>query len=76
MKQVTVTWGEENFMPIKYNGFRVGPFAVTVNVGPDEDLGEVFKREYARLEKLAERTFVRKRNAFQLAVMSAKGDKE
>lgn len=62
--QITVTWGEEHYQVTQYNGFRVGPFSVTVTVQLGESDDAAFKRGWDLLEKHAMKVFQAKRNGF------------
>lgn len=61
---ITVTWGDEFMQPKQYNGFHIGPFQATTRIGPNETFEQAFSRAYNELERMAEATFVRKRNQF------------
>lgn len=64
IRKLLVTWGEETHQPIQYNGFRVGPIHVEVEVGPDEDPIEVFERTMAELDAMARIEFQQKLAGF------------
>lgn len=64
VKQIRVVWGEEVIQPIQYNGFRVGPIEVLVDVMPGEDAGEVYERTFAWLDQLGKDQFRRKVSGF------------
>lgn len=49
---IRVVWGEETIHPIQYNGYRVGPLEVTVEVKPGEDPDAVYEKTWAWLDKL------------------------
>ena len=61
---ITVVYGEEKFFPKVAQGFTVGPFTYTTEVGPDETPKQAFKRAHKLLAGLAHTMFVAKRNAF------------
>lgn len=64
VKQIRVVWGEEVHQPIQYNGFRVGPIEVLVEVLPGESAAEVYERTYAWLDSLGKDQFRRKVSGF------------
>lgn len=61
---ITVTWGHECIQPKQYNVYNVGPFSTTTTIRPGETFEEAFNRAYTMLEKMAEATFLKKRNQF------------
>lgn len=61
---ITVTWGEEHYQVTQYNGYRVGPFTITVTVQPNETDDAAIKRAWAILEQHAKDMFIAKRNGF------------
>lgn len=48
---VEVTWGEENFSPVQYNGFRVGPFKVATRVRPGETIAQAMQRVHREIDQ-------------------------
>ena len=59
-----VTLGEETFTPIPYNTFKVGPFIYKTVVQDNETDEEAFDRAYGFLERMARKSFIKKRNDF------------
>lgn len=61
---ITVTWGEENFMPYAYNGYRVGPLSITTEIRPNETYHQAYKRVWDELELIGREMFLQKRNGW------------
>lgn len=61
---ITVTWGAEDFHPVKYNGFIVGPFTYTTTVRDGETPEQAFKRANDVINALAEKAFLKKQRGF------------
>jgi hypothetical protein len=61
---ITVTWGEEHYQVTQYNGFRLGPFTVTVTVQPGETDEAAWARANTLLDKHVETMFIAKRNGY------------
>lgn len=64
VKQITVTWGEENHSPIQYNGFRCGDITLVAEVSPSETVEEAYARLYDMLEDLGKKQFKSKLDGF------------
>tara|TARA_Y100000034_G_scaffold66224_1_gene79923 strand:+ start:4363 stop:4626 length:264 start_codon:yes stop_codon:yes gene_type:complete len=63
VKTLTVTWPEETFHPVQYNGFRIGPFSMTVEV-PDGQLEKVYLIAMKKLAVMAKAQFDSKLEGF------------
>lgn len=61
---ITVTWGAEDFHPVKYNGFIVGPFTYSTTVQDGETPEQAFKRASDVLKAMAEKAFLAKQRGF------------
>lgn len=61
---VEVTWGEELFKPLDYNGIRLGPFKATTAVRPGETVADAVVRLHAELAEAAKRVFGEKRRVY------------
>lgn len=64
VKTIRVCWGEEVLQPVQYNGVRVGPLEVLVEVQPGEDPSEVYERTWAWLDALGREQYERKMTGF------------
>lgn len=64
VRQITVTWGEEVIQPIQYNGFRVGPLSMTVDVLPHETPREAYARVWKLLDDIGQEQFAQKLAGF------------
>lgn len=50
---VAVTWAEEQYQPVQFNTFRVGPFSATAVVRPGESVAQATCRLHAELDVAA-----------------------
>ena len=69
-EKISITWGEEVYQPLKYNGFRLGPYTVEIEVKPDETMQQAFDRGWKFLEDQALVMFTAKKLGFHGRVMS------
>jgi len=51
---VTATWAEEQFQPVQFNSFRVGPFAASTQVRAGETIAQATVRLHAELDVAAQ----------------------
>lgn len=51
--EMLVTWGAEIYFPVKFNGFHVGPFSMTVVVQDGERPIDAKRRAMAHLNEIA-----------------------
>lgn len=63
-RTLKVSWGEENYHPVAYNGFKVGGLELMVDVAPNQTIEEAYELAYGRLEKIVERQFESKLEGF------------
>ncbi len=63
-RTIKVTWGEENFHPVAYNGFKVGGIELVVDVPPNQTIEECYEQTYARLDAIVAKQFERKLEGF------------
>lgn len=68
---LTVTLGEEHYMPIKYHGFKVGPIAVQVRMREGEGIDDLLLRAHRVLDVMFEAEFDLKRKQFWERVAEA-----
>lgn len=54
-QSVSVTWGDEFFQVVQYNGFRVGPFQATTVVREGETIADATLRAHRALAEAARR---------------------
>jgi hypothetical protein len=64
LEEITVHWSEERFAPMPYNSFAHGNFFYKTKIKPDETAEEAFERAFAFLDKMARKTFLKKRDGF------------
>ncbi len=70
-RTLKVTWGEENYHPVAYNGFKCGGLELVVDVAPNQTIEEAYDLAYGRLQKIAERQFEGKLEGFISRLRSA-----
>ena len=63
-KTVTVTWAEEQFQPVQFNTFRVGPFAASTQVRAGETIAQATVRLHAELDVAAQQILREKSAAY------------
>lgn len=63
-RMLKVSWGEENFHPVAYNGFKCGGLELVVEVPPNQTVEECYEQTYARLDAIAAKQFEQKLNSF------------
>ena len=54
---VTVTWAEQGFQPIQFNGFRFGPFTLSTVVQEGETPTQAMDRAYRYLNDFAKKRY-------------------
>ena len=62
--KLTVVWAEENFQPVQYNGFRVGPLSLEIHVQAGESIEAAYQVAWAMLDQLARKQFSEKLDAY------------
>ena len=78
-QRVEVTWGDELFQPVKFNGMRVGPFTASTLVRRGESVAHATVRLHREIQKAAQLIFAEnslsegQRRDFRLAVGSGLG---
>jgi hypothetical protein len=63
-RTIKISWGEENYHPVQYNGFKCGGLELVIDVAPNQTIEEAYELGYARLEALAQKQFVNKLEGF------------
>lgn len=63
-EQITFVYGEEHFLPHRYQGFKAGPISVTTELRPNETYEQAYERVWPQLMKLGDKMFLAKRNAY------------
>ena len=53
-ERVEVTWGDELFQPLRFNGMRVGPFSASTIVRPGESVAAATVRLHREIAAAAE----------------------
>jgi hypothetical protein len=61
---VTATWAEEQFQPVQFNTFRVGPFAASTQVRAGETIAQATVRLHAELDVAAQQILREKSSAY------------
>jgi len=61
---VTVTWAEEQFQPVAFNTFRVGPFAASTQVRAGETIAQATVRLHVELDVAAQQILHEKSAAY------------
>lgn len=51
-RTIKVTWGEENYHPVAYNGFKVGGIELVIDVPPNQTIEEAYEQAWERLEAI------------------------
>jgi hypothetical protein len=62
--KIVVTIGEQNFMPHRYQGFRVGPFSVETQLLEGETYLDAYNRVWAALQPTMFKAFMDARNMY------------
>jgi hypothetical protein len=70
---VSVTWAEEQFQPVQFNTFRVGPFSSTTAVRPGETVAQATVRLHRELDGAASQLRAEKVNAYNDALRRMQG---
>lgn len=63
-RQLTVTWGKEGYQPRQYHNMDLGPFVMTVQVEPGDNVVEVYEKMRAELDEIAKKEFEVKLSAY------------
>jgi hypothetical protein len=63
-ERVEVTWGDELFQPVKFNGIRVGPFTASTIVRPGESIAAATVRLHREIAAAAQQIFEEKSRAY------------
>ena len=71
VRTLKVTYGEENYHPVQYNGFKVGGIELVIEVPPNMTLEEAHELAFTRLETLVEHQFKRKLDTFMQRLQHA-----
>ena len=76
-ERVEVTWGDELFQPVKFNGVRVGPFTASTAVRAGESIAAATVRLHREIAAAAQTIFEEKsatylRNLAQIASDASK----
>lgn len=64
LQTIEITLGEERLAPYQYEGFRVGPISVKVELQPDENPADVVKHVKTVLEPAWDELFIFMRDKF------------
>ena len=62
--RLTVVWGEEYFQPVQYNGFKVGPFSLEVDIQQGVTVEATYHAAWIILDQLARKQFDEKLDAY------------
>lgn len=64
LKTLTLTLGEETLSPHRYEGYRVGPISITIELGPDDTVDDVMTKTLPILKKTHDRLFMLQRDQY------------
>lgn len=76
-QRVEVSWGDELFQPLRFNGMRVGPFTATTLVRRGESIAQATVRLHREVATAAQKIFEEKSRAYlqNLAGLAASAGK-
>ncbi len=63
-RTIKVTWGEENYHPVAYNGFKVGGVELVIDVPPSQTIEEAYDHAWERLDAIVRKQFDQKLEGF------------
>jgi len=64
LKQVTLSMGEETLSPHRYEGFRVGPLSITIELEGDDTLEKAVTEGLKILKPAYDQMFIAQRDAY------------
>jgi hypothetical protein len=64
LKTVTLTMGEENFQPQRYEGFRVGPISITIEMDDNDTMDKAVTEGLKILKPAYDKMFLAQRDKY------------